>query len=112
MEKDAYRKGDLWAKGSVEKMCLDGFLEYGEWGGFSDAFGEFVPEGGSTDGKSSVTPGPVFGPDGATTCISRAEGAGGSVPVEKFSQVRGSQVTESFVGHQEEYVLDLQGNAI
>ena len=71
-------------------------------------FREGVPEGGSSDGEGSVTPGPVLGSDwrGQEVGVGGAEAAGRGVAVEHVGEITGGLVVEGFVGEEEDFKMD------
>lgn len=72
-----------------------GFDKWFEYGRIGTVLGQRVPEWGGSDGKGSIAPGAMLGPE-----WQRQEVTGGSVVVEQVSEVRG------FVSEAKDFELD------
>ena len=80
-------------------MCFEYGFEGGKGGGISDVVGECVPEVRGSHGEGPVTPGAVPGlVNLEEVAFAGPEGTGGDIGLEDFTEVRGCQVIECFVG--------------
>ncbi|MEQ2209228.1 hypothetical protein XENOCAPTIV_026958 [Xenoophorus captivus] len=71
-----------------------------------DLFGERIPEGGSSCGEGSVTPGSVLGSEWWRQEAGIRRDAGRSVTVEQVGEVAWGSVMEGFLGEKDYFEMN------